>query len=480
MKEFSFDSFLSPFTWRYGSQEMREVFSEIEFRKEWRRIWCALAKAQMKAGLVKKEELADLQKNKENIDLEKAHALEKEIRHDLMAEVMVFSEQSPVGGGKIHLGATSMDIEDNAEVMRSRKALKLIKARVVSVLNEFNKRIIQNKNLACIGFTHLQTAEPTTYGYRFSNYAQDLLMDLRMIEFLEDNLKGKGIKGAVGSYSSFRELLKGKRLSPEAMEREVMNELKLKYFDVSSQVYPRKQDFLLLSVLASIAQSLHKFAFDVRVLQNPFIGEVSEPFSKKQVGSSTMPFKRNPMNSERICSLARFVSSLPPIAWNNASNNLLERTLDDSANRRIIIPEAFLALEEALIIAEKVVSGMTLNKKVIERNLSNYGVFAGTEALMVKLTSRGMNRQKAHELIRVNSMKAWNSVQEGKENPLKELLWKNKEIRKRIKRKELEHLLNAGNYLGISKEKSVSFSKELKKVLNKNKRLISKRKEEVF
>lgn len=477
---FGFDSYLSVFTWRYGSKEMKTIFSEIEYRKLWRKIWVALARAQMNAGLVSREELMELEANKEKINLKRSHEIEREIRHDLMAEVKAFAEQCPKGGGKIHLGATSMDIEDNADVIRMKEALQLIKAKTVNCLDAFNKKILEQKARPCIAFTHLQSAEPSTVGYRLCNYAQELLMDLEQIEFAEENLKGKGFKGAVGTYASYTKLLEGKNLNATELEREVMKELDLKYFDVSTQTYPRKEDFIVLNALSSIAQSLHKFALDFRVLQSTPFSEWMEPFKEKQVGSSAMPFKRNPMNSERICSLTRFVSSMPKIAWDNAANSILERTLDDSANRRIIIAEAFLALDETLIIAGKVIEGMKVNEKQVEKNLLNYGVFAGTEAVLMELVEKGLGRQEAHEIIREHSINAWNSVIEGKSNPLKEFLSGDKRINEIIPRKRIEELLDARKHLGLAEEKCIEFSKKIEKKLHSYRELIGRKEEAAF
>ena len=462
-ESFGFEDFLSVFTWRYGSKEMRRIFSEIHYREIWRKIWVALAEAQREFGLVSDEEVRDLKSKmpREFIDLKRAHELEKKIKHDVMAELKTYAEQCPVGGGKLHLGATSMDITDNADIVRIQEAIKVLIDKILGCLQLFSEKIIEFKDLACMGWTHLQPAEPTTLGYRLSNYAQDLTLDLLLLEYLTEKIvKGKGIKGAVGTSASFKRLLEsGEAVSK--LERIVMEKLNLDSFTVSSQTYPRKVDFIILSTLSSIAQSAHKFAFDIRILQSPNFGELAEPIRAEQVGSSAMPFKRNPVKSERICSLARYVSALPSVAWWNASNTLLERTLDDSANRRIIIPEAFLAVDECLRLYYEVLDGLRVYPKMMEKNLKNYGPFVGTEALLMKLTSRGMNRQVAHEKLRKYSFKAWEEVMVGKENPLLKLLNQDPDISRLISQEELEEALNPYTHLGNAPERCEQFVHEV-------------------
>ncbi|MER3515278.1 MAG: adenylosuccinate lyase, partial [Chloroflexota bacterium] len=282
-----------------------------------------------------------------------AQAIEAEIGHDVMAEVRTYAKQCPVGGGIIHLGATSADITDNADVLQQREALRLVRARLVAVLDAFAVQIRRTRDLACIAYTHLQPAEPTTVGYRLCLYAQDLLADLDALDATLASLKGKGLKGAVGTGASYAHLLADRDITAAELEAQVMARLGLEAFPVTGQTYPRKQDWRVLNVLAGIAASLHKFAFDLRLLQSPAFGEMAEPFGASQVGSSAMPFKRNPVNAEKLCSLARFVAALPAVAWENAALSLLERTLDDSANRRLILPEAFLATDEMLLTAER-------------------------------------------------------------------------------------------------------------------------------
>src|SRR5690606_29686291 len=345
---YTHDTFLSPFTWRYGSEAMRHIWSETHKRKLWRRIWVALASAQQQAGLVSAEQVADLRDQVDNIDIERAHQIEQDIHHDLMAEVHTYAEQCPVGGGIIHLGATSMDVEDNADVLRIRQSLDLLLTRLGDLLRTLAEKIEAEADHVCMAFTHIQPAEPTTVGYRLAMYAQDLLADYADLKRIRGELRGKGFKGAVGTSASYSELLAGTGMTPDQMETHIMMALDLEPFLIATQTYSRRQDWVVLSALSGLAATVYKLAFDLRLLQSPPLGEWSEPFGQHQVGSSAMPFKRNPINAENIDSLARYLAALPRTAWDNAAHNLLERTLDDSANRRVILPEAFLAAEEIL------------------------------------------------------------------------------------------------------------------------------------
>ncbi len=368
MKGFDFSTYLSPFTWRYGSNQMRTVWSELNKRRIWRKIWVELAKAQYEEGLISKKELDDLVKHQDDIDIEKAHEIEKETRHDLMAEIKAYSQKAKIGGGIIHLGATSYDIEDNADTLRFKESLAIIEEKLRNLLLSFSKKIDQYKDLPCMGYTHLQPAEPTTFGLRFALYAQDLLLDLELLNFVKNTLYGKGIKGAVGTSASFVSLLNEKKA--EILEEKIMKRLGIQPLLVSSQIVTRKIEYFIASLLSSISQTLYKFAFDLRIMQSPGFSEAGEPFGKKQVGSSAMPFKKNPWKSEQICSLARLVFHLSEIAGDNASNMLLERTLDDSANRRAYLPEMFLAVDEILKSTTNIVEGIIVNRVRIAKNLN--------------------------------------------------------------------------------------------------------------
>lgn len=444
--DFGFDTFISPLTWRYGSSEMKEIWSERNKRLILRRVWVALAKVQNKAGLVSDEQLADLQAHAEDIDIERALEIEATIHHDLMAEIKTYAEQCKVGGGIIHLGATSMDVLDNADAIRLREAVRLIIARTKELRNTFASQAMRYKDLPCMAFTHIQSAEVTTVGYRLALVVQDLDECISELEGLD--IRGKGMKGAVGTRASYKCLLDGSGLSSEEMDKAVMDELGLTAFEGATQVYPRMQDLRIMHTLDSLSCALAKFALDFRMLQSTAIGEWSEPFGKSQVGSSAMPFKRNPINCEKIDSLCRYVHSLVPGSWDNASLSILERTLDDSANRRLFLPQAFLAMDEVLATAQKVISGMNVHEAAIRRNLESYGVFAATERLLMELGRRGADRQAMHEVIRNQSLKAWSDVQEGNPNPLKHNLSEDPEILRYMGADEILRCLDASDYYG--------------------------------
>jgi adenylosuccinate lyase len=464
MSKLDFANYLSPFTWRYGSEEMRNIFSEENKYKIWRKIWVALARAEHKAGLVSKEELEDLEKNQSNIDIQAILELEKETKHDVVAAIREFSQKAKIGGGKIHLGATSMDIVDNTDAVRIKEGLNIIEKKILTLLNVFIQKIEKYANLPCIGYTHLQPAEPTTVGYRLSVYAQDLLTDYNFLQFVLSQIKGKGMKGAVGTQAGYASVLEGKSITPEKLEIEVMQELGIGAALISTQVYPRKYDYLALSALNSIASTLSKFAADLRILQAPAIGEWSEPFGQQQVGSSAMPFKKNPINSEKICSLARFVSALPNVALENASLSYLERTLDDSANKRIIMPEAFLAVDEILNTAIKLVDGLSINEKKIAFNLSLYAPFAATEAILVEAVKNGADRQEMHEALKNISLKAWGEIQEGKTNPMSGLLIENGDVKKYVSVEKIRSLLDVGQHIGTAPQRSRQLVNEINKL----------------
>ena len=448
--DFGFDTFISPLTWRYGSSEMKEIWSERNKRLILRRVWVALAKVQNKAGLVSDAQLADLEAHSEDVDIERALEIEATIHHDLMAEIKTYAEQCKVGGGIIHLGATSMDVLDNADAIRLKEAIRLILARTKELRNTFASQAMRYKDLPCMAFTHIQSAEVTTVGYRLALVVQDLDECISELEGLD--IRGKGMKGAVGTRASYKCLLDGTGLSSEGMDKAVMDELGLTAYEGATQVYPRMQDLRVMHVLDSLSCALAKFALDFRMLQSTAIGEWSEPFGKSQVGSSAMPFKRNPINCEKIDSLCRYVHSLVPGSWDNASLSILERTLDDSANRRLFLPQAFLALDEVLSTAQKVVSGMNVHEAAIRRNLESYGVFAATERLLMELGRRGADRQAMHEVIRNQSLKAWADVQEGKANPLKNLLSADPEILRYMSADEILRCLDASDYYGDAPE----------------------------
>jgi len=456
----SFSSYLSPFSWRYGSDEMRRLWSEEHKRRLWRRIWVALAETQSEFGLVTPAQVEDLRYHADEVNVERSLAIEAEIHHDLMAEVKVFAEQCPVGGGIIHLGATSMDIEDNADALRVRAALDLVLASLAKLLVRFAELIEQYADTPVIAFTHLQPAEPTTLGYRLAMVAQDLLEDFQELRKQKAECRGKGFKGAVGTSASYAELIGADNLAD--FESRLSEKLELPFFNIASQTYPRRQDFTVVNALASLAASLHKFAFDLRLLQSPPIGELSEPFGEKQVGSSAMPFKRNPIRAEKIDSLARYLATLPRLAWDNAAHSLLERTLDDSANRRILLPESFLAADEILRTARDVLAGLRFDAAAAARNLAVYGPFAATERLLMSLVKAGAGRGSAHEAIRVHSLAAWESIRRGDANPLVESLIHDAGLQKILSEEKMRAALDYAGYVGDAPARARELVKKLR------------------
>jgi len=449
-----YETYLSPFTWRYGSPAMRRLWSEAHKRRLWRQLWVALAEVQAEYGLVQPEQLADLRRQMHAVDVPRALALEAELQHDLMAELKVFAEQAPAGGGILHLGATSMDIEDNADVLRMRQSLDLLLAALRSLLLDFARQVETWAETPLIAFTHLQPAEPSTLGYRLAGYAQDLTLDWESLQAVRRDLRGKGFKGAVGSGAAYAELIGAENLAE--FEQRLSQKLDLPFFPVATQVYPRKQDYQLVSALAGLGGSLYKFAFDLRLLQSPLVGEWSEPFGKKQVGSSAMPFKRNPISAEKIDSLARQLAGLPRLAWDNAAHSLLERTLDDSANRRTLLPEAFLICDELLHTAGRLVKGLVLNHEAMARNLALYGPFAAVERVLMALVKAGADRQEMHERLRQHALSAWPAVQSGDPNPLADLLVSDPELLATLPASEIQRLMDASAHLGDAPQRALA------------------------
>ena len=310
-----------------------------------------------------------------------------------------------------------------------------------------------------MGFTHLQPAEPSTLGYRLALYGQDLLEDYQALNNQRSAIRGKGFKGAVGTSAAYAELLGVDKLG--AFEQKLSEKLGLPFYPVASQVYPRKQDYAVVSALAGLGASLHKFAFDLRLLQSPPLGELSEPFGEKQVGSSAMPFKRNPIRAEKINSLARYLASLPRLAWDNAANSLLERTLDDSANRRILLPESFLATDELLRTASSILSKLRVDESAIARNMAIYGPFAATERVLMALVKSGADRQAMHECIRKNAMQAWDVVRRGEDNPLVSLMCQDGVLSEYLSEQEIRVLMDARSHVGNAAEKALQMARRI-------------------
>jgi adenylosuccinate lyase len=454
-----FDNYLSPFTWRYGTPAMRRLWSETNKRLLWRQLWVSLAEVQSEFGLVTPEQVADLRAHMTQIDMPRALEIEALIQHDLMAELRLYAEQCPLGGGIIHLGSTSTDIEDNADALRLGTGLDLLLESLASLLRTLSRLIEKWADIPLMAFTHLQPAEPSTLGYRLALYGQDLLEDYKTIGGQRLAIRGKGFKGAVGNSAAYAELLGAENLP--VFEQKLSKKLHLPFFPVASQVYPRKQDYEVISALAGLGASLYKLAFDLRLLQSPPIGELSEPFGEKQVGSSAMPFKRNPVRAEKINSLARYLASLPRIAWDNAAHSLLERTLDDSANRRIILPEAFLAADELLRTANSILSNLQVDEVAINRNLSTYGPFAATERVLMALVKAGADRQIMHERIRSHSMRAWETLRHRVGNPLADDLCRDAEISVYLQEQEIRTLMTAYTYLGDAPQRARRLAKAI-------------------
>lgn len=459
-----FKTYNSPFSWRYGSDEMRQIWSLDETRQLWRQLWVALAEVEAEYGLVTQEQVEELRQNQSKLDLDRSREIEDQIQHDLMAELKVYAEQCPAAGRILHLGATSMDIKDNASVLQQIKAIDLLINKTREILSKLAELIQEYADLSLIAYTHLQPAEPSTFGYRLALTGQDLLSHYQLLFNFRQRIKAKGFTGAVGSSASFSVLLGDENL-PE-FQKKLAQHTGLVFCDVTSQTYPRIQEYELLSILTGFGAILSKFAFDLRILQSPGFGELAEPFGKEQVGSSAMPFKRNPIKAEKINSLARQLAQLPRIAWDNAANSLLERTLDDSANRRSILPEAFLITDELLRTSLTILGGLQINQKGIAQNLDNYGPFAATELLLMKLVKAGADRQEMHGIIREHSLEAWMVVQTGKPNPLEEILRSDPLILDFLSEAEVQDCFSGSSYLGDSEIRSRDMAQKILKEIS--------------
>ncbi|MEE3228695.1 MAG: adenylosuccinate lyase [Chloroflexota bacterium] len=463
MTTFSHDTFVSPLTWRYGSAEMRQLWSEIHKRQLLRKVWFALAKAQHEFGLVTAEQLNDLYEHIGHVDIDRATEIEKDIKHDLMAELRTYAEQCPVGGAVLHLGATSMDVLDNADVLRIKESLEHIQYKMNKLRDSLAELIEVWAATAAIGFTHLQPAEPTTIGYRLAQFGQDLLIDYAEILRVCNGIRGKGFKGAVGTAASYVELLDGDVLAAEDLERRAMQILNIDCFAVSTQTYPRKQDWLVLNSLAGLGATVYRFAFDVRLLQSPLIGEWSEDFGKNQVGSSAMPFKTNPINAEKIDSLGRYLAGLPRVAWDNAAHTVLERTLDDSANRRLLLPQAFLIADELLDTTIKLVAGLEINENATAHNLDVFKILAAIEPLLMALCKVGANRQDMHEIIRYDVLRFKALGDSTASNKLVDDLSSNEELLQYLSADEIrQKLQSVDKYVGFAPEHARSMALELR------------------
>lgn len=456
----AFELYRSPYSWRYGSQALRTIWSEHNKRQLWRRLWLALAEIQQQFGVVSAEQVQDLRDHVEDIDIPRALEIERDLRHDVMAEVHTYAEQCPVGGGVIHLGMTSMDVVDNADALRNKASLELIIQKLQGLLVVFSRKVIAYADVAIIAYTHLQPAEPTTLGYRLAQYLQDLYSCFEDLQRLLAEYRGKGLKGAVGNRASYRELFG--EVDLDTIENLFAEKIDLQFFPVSTQTYPRLQDYRLISSLAGTAAILNKFAFDLRILQMPAVGEWSEPRRKSQIGSSAMPFKQNPIRAENVNSLARLLAQFPRVAWDDTAFNLLERTLDDSANRRTILPESFLILDEMLSTIQIILSDLGHDSQASRRNLETYAVFAAQEPLLMALSKAGADRQVMHERLRQHANQAWQAVKEGRANPLLEGLSKDPEITRYIRPGEVEAIVqSAKQHLGDAERLAKSLAETI-------------------
>lgn len=413
------DIYESPLNSRYSSKEMKYIFSPDFKFKTWRKLWVALAESEMELGLnITQEQVDELKANMDNINYEVAEAREKEVRHDVMSHVYAYGQQCPKAKGIIHLGATSCYVGDNTDVITMTEGLKLVRKKLVNLMDKLSKFALEYKDMPCLAFTHFQPAQPTTVGKRASLWLMDLVLDMEQLEFQISKMRLLGSKGTTGTQASFMELFDGDTDKIKELDRKIAEKMGFdETFPVSGQTYPRKLDYHVLSVLSSIAQSAYKFSNDMRLLQH--LKELEEPFEKNQIGSSAMAYKRNPMRSERISSLARYVICDTVNPAITASTQWLERTLDDSANKRISVAEGFLAVDAILELYINIVSGIVVYPKMIEKRLQSELPFMATENIMMAAVKKGGDRQELHEKIRCHSMDAGRVVKvEGKENDL--------------------------------------------------------------
>ncbi len=462
------DTYKSPLASRYASREMQELFSEDTKFKTWRKLWIALAETEKELGLpITEEQIAELKEHQNDINYDVAVAREKEVRHDVMSHVYAYGVQCPKAKGIIHLGATSCYVGDNTDIIIMTQAMKLVHKKLINVISHLADFAMEYKDLPTLGFTHFQPAQLTTVGKRATLWLQELMMDLEDLEHQIGKAKLLGSKGTTGTQASFLELFDGDHEKVRRADRMIAKKMGFDaVFPVSGQTYSRKLDSQVLNILSGIAQSAYKFSNDMRLLQH--LKEIEEPFEKKQIGSSAMAYKRNPMRSERIGSLARYVivDSLNPAI--TASTQWFERTLDDSANKRISVPEAFLAVDAILSIYLNVVDGLVVYPKVIHKRIMEELPFMATENIMMQAVKKGGDRQELHERIREHSMEAARMVKaEGKENDLLERISKDDVFQLNLE--ELKTLLKPENYVGRAPQQTEEFISEyVRPVLDKH------------
>ncbi len=474
----STDRYVSPLSERYASKEMQYIFSpDMKFRT-WRKLWIALAETEMELGLsqngkpvITQEQIDELKANAEDINYDVAKAREKEVRHDVMSHVYAYGQQCPKAAGIIHLGATSCYVGDNTDIIVMREGLRLVRKKLVNVMKELADFADKYKAQPTLAFTHFQPAQPTTVGKRATLWLQEFSLDLDDLNYVLDSLKLLGSKGTTGTQASFLELFDGDQETIDKIDPMIAKKMGFeKCYPVSGQTYSRKVDTRVANVLAGIAASAHKMSNDIRLLQH--LKEVEEPFEKSQIGSSAMAYKRNPMRSERIASLSRYVmiDALNPAI--TSATQWFERTLDDSANKRLSIPEGFLAIDGILDLCLNVVDGLVVYPKVIEKRLRSELPFMATENIMMDAVKLGGNRQELHERIRELSMEAGRNVKvEGKENNLLELIAKDPAFNMSLE--DLQKTMDPAKYVGRSKEQVEAFLRDIiQPILDENKELL--------
>ena len=461
----------NPLCKRYASSEMQFIFSDDNKFSTWRSLWIALAESQKELGLdISQNQLDEMVKNVKNINYEAANRYEAEVRHDVMAHILAYGEQCPAAKPIIHLGATSCYVGDNTDIILMRTALLLIKKLLVNAIDKLWSFADKYKSLPCLAYTHFQAAQPTTVGKRATLWLADLLLDLEQLDFTIDSLKLLGCKGTTGTGASFLSLFNGDHKKVTQLEKKIASKMEFDaVYSVSGQTYSRKIDYYVLSVLSGIAQSAYKFSNDIRLLSH--LKEFEEPFEDKQIGSSAMAYKRNPMRSERIASLSRYVivNALNPAL--TASAQWFERTLDDSANKRIALPEAFLAVDAILSLYINIISGVSVYPKMIEKHLADELPFMATENILMYCVKKGGDRQELHERIRQHSLDAAKEIKQyGSDNDLIKRILSDKTFN--ISEQEMENILNAENFCGRAKEQTEEFLSEVKPVLDSNRDLL--------
>ncbi len=457
------DRYESPLSSRYASEYMLKLFSSDTRYTTWRRLWVSLAKAEKALGLpISDGQIKELEEHLTDIDYACVRQREKEVRHDVMAHVYAYGKAAPSAAGIIHLGATSCYVTDNADLVIYRDGLKYLRAELLRVIKNLSRFAEEYKSLPTLGYTHYQPAQLVTVGKRASLWIQDFVSDLKEIDFAIENIKFLGCRGTTGTEASFVDLFEGDNAKIDGMNRMIASDFGFEEcFDVCGQTYPRKVDSRILNALSSLAQSAYRMANDIRLLQHD--RQVEEPFEKNQIGSSAMAYKRNPMRSERICSLSRYLMADALNAPMTASMQWLERTLDDSANRRISLPEGFLCADAVLRLCQNITDGLHVNEKIIERTVREYLPFIATENLMMEAVKRGGNRQTLHEIIRKCSMEATARMKEGGECDLLKRLAEEDEFG--LSEADMEKLLEPSLYIGRCSEQVTALLEKIKPLL---------------